>query len=211
MRILILISMLSFLACQNKDTKIITLPVTKDSEAVITPQVTSARSLAIKDSTLLFESHKILNLIAQKDYITLSQNFHPDGVRFSLYGYVDSASDLTIKATDFAQNATKKRTWGMSYGDEKPILKNTSDYFKRHVYDADFLSVTKPTCNVSMPSGSTIINTAEAYKGCDYVEFYKAGTNPKYEGMDWRTLQLVFRKYQDQYKLVGIIHSEWTP
>jgi len=28
--------------------------------------------------------------------------------------------------------------------------------------------------------------------------------------MDWRSLKLVFKKYEDRFYLVGIIHSEWT-
>jgi hypothetical protein len=213
MRTLTFFILISFLACQNKETKT-TAPVKIETSTVMTDAekaLAAAKLVTIKDSTLLFESKKIVELIAQKNYAELAETFHSDGVRFSLYGYVDSTADLVLKAADFAANTAKKRTWGQSYGDEIPIVKNTADYFKKHVYDVDFLSVVKPTCNTYTPSGSSIINTTEAYKGCDYVEFHKTGTNPKFEGMDWKTLQLVFKKEGERYKLIGIIHNEWMP
>jgi hypothetical protein len=214
MRTLTFLILISFFACQNKETKSTTSSVKTETSTVMTDAqkaIEAAKLATIKDSTLLFESKNIVGLIAKKNYVDLAETFHSNGVRFSMYGYVDTTLDLVLKSTDFAQNITKKRTWGNAYGDETPIVKNTSDYFKRHVYDADFLSVMKPTCNAFTPSGSTIINTTEIYKGCDYVEFHKAGTNPKYDGMDWKTLQLVFKKENVRYKLVGLVHNEWTP
>jgi high-affinity K+ transport system ATPase subunit B len=213
MRTLTFCILISFLACQNKETKATTPTKTEISTVMVDAQkeAAAAKLATTKDSTLLFESRRIVGLIAQKNYAGLAETFHPDGVRFSLYGYVDTTSDLVLKAADFVKNTAKKRTWGMSYGDETPIVKNTSNYFKQHVYDVDFLSVIKPTCNAFTPSGSSVINTAEAYKGCDYVEFHKIGTNPKFDGMDWKTLQIVFKKDGERYKLIGVIHNEWMP
>jgi hypothetical protein len=38
----------------------------------------------------------------------------------------------------------------------------------------------------------------------------QSGFDPEYEGMDWRSLRLVFEKKNDIWYLVGIIHDQWT-
>jgi hypothetical protein len=42
------------------------------------------------------------------------------------------------------------------------------------------------------------------------VEYYFPGFEAQYEGMDWKSLRLVFEQHQGSWKLVGIIHNEWT-
>ena len=53
-------------------------------------------------------------------------------------------------------------------------------------------------------------NQFEIYDNPIVVEYYFPGFNPEYEGMDWKSLRLVFEKYEDSWKLVGIIHNQWT-
>jgi hypothetical protein len=48
------------------------------------------------------------------------------------------------------------------------------------------------------------------YRGDSYSEFYFPGFDPKYDGMDWRALRLVFKKENEKLYLVGIIHDQWT-
>jgi hypothetical protein len=210
MKILFFSFLLCFVACQNSDTKSKHLAKT-DTVSVNSTATSPSNKIINQDSILLLEAQKIVAMIQKKDYVALANTFHPEGVRFSIYGYVDTTSDLTLKKDDFVKNLNKKRKWGTSYGDEEPILKNTPDFFKRHVYDADFQSVTKPFCNKKIASGSTIMNTDAYYKGCDFVEFHKEGTKPKLEGMDWKTLHIVLKKVDATYLLVGIVHNEWTP
>ena len=42
------------------------------------------------------------------------------------------------------------------------------------------------------------------------VEYYFSGFNPLNAGMDWVSLRLVFEAFAGQWKLVGIIHNQWT-
>jgi (p)ppGpp synthase/HD superfamily hydrolase len=42
------------------------------------------------------------------------------------------------------------------------------------------------------------------------VEYHFSGFDPKYEGMDWRSLRLVFEEKDNIWHLVGIIHDQWT-
>ena len=36
------------------------------------------------------------------------------------------------------------------------------------------------------------------------------GFDPQYEGMDWSSLRLVIEKYNSEWRLVDLIHGEWT-
>jgi len=42
------------------------------------------------------------------------------------------------------------------------------------------------------------------------VEFYRAPQDPQYGGMDWQSLRLVLLPDGDSWRLVGVIHDEWT-
>src|SRR4030095_7750568 len=54
------------------------------------------------DSAVLKLSKKILKLIKEQDYFELGGYFHPTlGVRFSPYGYIDTASDITFSRKYF--------------------------------------------------------------------------------------------------------------
>ena len=53
-------------------------------------------------------------------------------------------------------------------------------------------------------------NIADAYEGKQRVEFYLSGFDPQYEGMDWKSLTLVFDQVDGQREVIGIIHNQWT-
>jgi len=42
------------------------------------------------------------------------------------------------------------------------------------------------------------------------VEYHFPGFDKKYEGMDWASLRLVLIEAKDGWKLVGIVHDQWT-
>jgi hypothetical protein len=42
------------------------------------------------------------------------------------------------------------------------------------------------------------------------VEYYFPGFDPQYEGMDWRSLRLIFLQDNDVWYLAGIVHDQWT-
>jgi hypothetical protein len=86
-----------------------------------------------------------------------------------------------------------------------------ADYFADFVYDVDFASAPQIAVNQRLGPGNTIDNSAEVYPGDMIVEYHFPGFDPQYDGMDWRSLRLVFKYCQGNYDLVGIIHDEWTP
>ena len=212
MRIFPFLLLILLAACQNNEQKKVeatTSANTTLSEAQKT--AIAAAEIKAKNELILNAAKRILTLIKAKDYAALANSFHSEGVRFSPYSYVDTTMDIVLKAEDFSKNLKKSRKWGEEYGSGAPIKRNTDAYFKRYVYDVDFLSASTPVCNEITPFGNSNPNIKEMYGDCDFVEFHLEGTNPKLEGMDWRTLFVVLKKNDTQYQLVGLVHNEWAP
>jgi hypothetical protein len=141
---------------------------------------------------------------------------HPErGVRFSPYAYVDTETDqvLTREELSDAMASTAVRVWREYAGNGDMIELTYADYHKKFVYDANFLDDAEVGLNESLGEGTTINNLNEVYPPDthDYVEFHIDGIDPTYEGMDWRSLRLVFEKNGMDRTLVGIVHDQWTP
>jgi hypothetical protein len=166
-----------------------------------------------KDSIILSISKELLEIFKNKDYSELTRYIHPEmGVRFSPYAYIDTTSDQTFTNSTYnsAVKSTKKRIWGSFDGTGEPIRMKFKEYFKRFVYDVDFLNAEKTTLNTKSSHGSDLDNLNDIYPGSIYTESYFSGFDEKYGGMDWRALRLVYKEYEGKYYLVGIIHDEWT-
>ena len=143
----------------------------------------------------------------------LSSLVHPEiGVRFTPYSYIDINKDLVfskLRVSKFANNTTKY-TWGAHDGTGDPIDRTPKEYFARFVYDKDFINAPKITYNMVVGTGNTLENQFEIYADSIIVEYYIPGTDPRYGGMDWKSLRLVFNRYGASWYLTGVIHNEWT-
>lgn len=59
--------------------------------------------------------------------------------------------------------------------------------------------------------GAVANNLFEMFPEAIIVEYHLLGADPKKEGMDWRSLFLVFEKADDsKWYLVDITHFEWS-
>lgn len=147
------------------------------------------------------------------DMKKLSHFIHPDkGVRFSPYSYVDLENDLVFTAIQirniFAD--TTKYIWGVYDATGYPIELTFVEYFKQFIYDQDFAKAKEIGYNRIIGKGNTINNNFEVYPGTIIVEFHFPGFDPKYQGIDWKSLRLVFEEKDGIWYLVGIIHDQWT-
>ncbi|HEV8269657.1 MAG TPA: hypothetical protein VGQ04_00050, partial [Chitinophagaceae bacterium] len=68
----------------------------------------------------------------------------------------------------------------------------------------------KRSVNKFIGAGNSLNNLEMVYKNCDFTESNFSGFDKKYEGMDWKTLRLVFKERNKRFYLIGIIHDEWT-
>lgn len=157
----------------------------------------------------------VLTALRDYDMEKLSELVHPEeGVRFTPYAYVDVDKNLV-----FSQNEIKdmsldstKYVWGSYDGKGDPIELTFSDYYKKFIFDEDYMNAEETNIsNAKLPvRGNTLDNCFEVYKNSIIVEYYFSGFDPQYEGMDWKSLRLVFEKMDDTWYLVGIIHGQWT-
>lgn len=166
-----------------------------------------------KDSTLLALRKEILTAIKNNDYIKFAGFIHPvDGVRFSPQGYIMIDGDQKFKKDEFINKCQQKIKikWGAYDGSGDPIQLTIDEYFKRFVYDANFVAPKEIAINKILGKGNWHYNIKDVYNGCDFVDSYFPEIDKKMDGMDWRTLRLVFKKYNGSYCLVGVIHDEWA-
>ena len=161
-----------------------------DSQEGATDQQTTEVS---KDVLILDLTTEILRTFKEKEYHRLTDFFHPvQGVRFSPYGYVDTASHLTFSASSFqaAIDEDKRLIWGSYDGTGDNILLAPTDYFEKFVYDVDFLHAEETSVNRFLGTGNTLNNLQTIYPGSEFSESYFSGFEAKYGGMDWRSLRL---------------------
>jgi hypothetical protein len=165
------------------------------------------------DSLVVAMKKQVLTALKNKDFNTFATYVHPTlGVRFSPYAFVDTASDLTFQANDLLSKISlkKKIHWGPYSAGEEEIMMTVEQYFARFIYNADFLNAEKSSLNEMIGGGTTTNNLVETYKNCPFTESYFSGFEKKFDGMDWCSLRLVFKKHEGKYYLVGIVHDEWT-
>lgn len=158
----------------------------------------------------------VVRALKNGDMQQLAAWVHPEkGLRFSPYAYVDTGTDLVLTREEMetAMGDPAVRIWGSYAGSGEPIKLAFSGYYKQFVYDADFAGKAKVSVNQSLGQGTTVNNLSEVYPSgsYDFVEYYIAGIDPSAQGMDWRSLRLVFERIGQDHALVGMVHDQWTP
>lgn len=163
--------------------------------------------------SLLYITVEVINAIKTKDFNKLAGFVHPTkGLRFSPYDNIDIETSNVFTA-DEVKNLLKDDKvymWGHYDGSGEPIELNFSDYYEKFIYDVDFANPQIIGNNVVVSYGNAIDNIKEIYPESYFIELHFKGLDPKYEGMDWRSLKLVFERENDTWYLVAIVHGQWT-
>ena len=204
-----LFSLFSLIACNNNykkdaEKKEDSITIVIDSSKAITPN---------SDSLVLASSRQVLSFLKNKAFIQLAGLFHPQqGVRFSPYGHIDTAKDIVLSSQQFLQAIQKKNIihWGYYDGSGDSILLNAAQYYKKFIYNADFVNAEKTSFNKMIGAGNSVNNLTSIYQDLNFTESHFSGFDKKYGGMDWTSLRLVFKLLQGKYYLVGIVHDQWT-
>lgn len=158
---------------------------------------------------------EVARALRDRDFAALAAHVHPvEGVRFSPYPYVDAEAHLALTATELtaAAESSAVRQWGHHDGSGEPIRLSFRDYVDRFVYDAPYLEEATVGVDRLQPTGNALDNLRAIYPGARVVEYYVPGSDPRYGGMDWRSLRLVFEPGEGgrHWWLVGVVHGEWT-
>jgi hypothetical protein len=155
----------------------------------------------------------MIKALSSKDADTIADLVHPtQGVRFTPYTNVSLENDLVFSQKEmrsFFQDQ-KVYLWGYYDGSGEPINLTPSQYYEKFVYAEDYINSKQVGYNQVLSSGNALENQFEVYSNPIVVEYYFPGFNPEYDGMDWRSLRLVFESYKNEWKLVGIINNQWT-
>lgn len=195
-------------------------PASQPQETAVpsAPAETSAPEEPVEGQppTALESAATVLRALKNSDMETLSSWVHADkGVRFSPYAYVDPKKDLVFTREEIKElmEDSTKRVWREYAGSGDLIELTFAEYFKKFVYDADFAGKAEIALNQGLGQGTTLNNINEVYpkETHDFVEYHISGIDPAVEGMDWRSLRLVFEKIGQDHALVGIVHDQWTP
>lgn len=167
----------------------------------------------LKSKSIESRANDAILALKNKDANKLATLVHPDkGVRFSPYAYVNIEKDLIFTSPQihgiFADKT--KYHWGQYDRSGETIELTFEEYYKRFIYDQDFANAEKVSYNRVIGRSNTTNNSFEVYSDSIIVEYHFSGFDPQYNGMDWRSLRLVFEKEDGVWYLVGISHDEWA-
>jgi hypothetical protein len=164
------------------------------------------------EQAMLDRAAEVVAALKDKDMARLSAYVDPQlGLRFSPYAVVKD-TDLVFPVDTVAglMADTTVFTWGAYQATGEPIELTFADYYASFIYDVDFASAPQVALNHRLGVSTTMDNSHEFYPNAMIVEYYFPGFDPQLEGMDWRSLRLVFQQTKDTWYLVGIIHDQWT-
>jgi len=188
------------------------LPVSTPAAAVYS-NVSAPPLDSEDDEPLLERGAQVLEALNADDYSALAGTVHPEkGVRFTPYSSVDVETDLVFsrdRLTQAAQDA-KAYTWGVTDGRGSPLVASVPEYFARYVWNTDYTQAPVVSIDEVAETGNALENVREAYPEARFIEYHFPSLDPENEGFDWCSLKLVFEVWENQWYLVGMIHSEWT-
>ena len=168
------------------------------------------------EQTIARRARQVLVFLKSRNIAGLSTFVHPrKGLRFSPYHSVNlqKGGDRVFNRSQVrGLLANKKRyLWGEDDGSGDPIRLSFAGYYRKFLYDHDYLRARDVTYNSdTLSSGNLINNIRESYPAAIIVEYHFPGFQEKYGGMDWTSLWLVFEKQGNEWYLVGLVHGEWT-
>ena len=193
--------------CNNRKSK-------KDSDQTSRDTAVQAGPATSAESNVLALTKGVMAALRDSNYKALAAFIHPSiGVRFTPYGYVDTVQDIVLKPGEILNELSGQpvtRTWGEFDGTGDPIKMTLKAYMNKFVYDVDFSTPEVININKIVSLGNAPDNIRAVYGDVQYTESHFSGFDKKYDGMDWRSLRLVFKNIEGKDWLVGIIHDQWT-
>ena len=178
----------------SPDTSKYRIPATR-ARAIITGRATQAL-LAIKNFDLL----------------KLSDMVHPrKGVRFSEYAWIDW-DDKRLSRQQLRNLARRDRREVWFTADEAgtPMRMTTREYFRKHLYEHDYLKASRVTYNTQHKRSNTIPNVLDFFPRAIVVEYYEPDPVDPVNERGWPTLWLAFEKVGSQWYLVGVVKDSPT-
>ncbi len=157
-------------------------------------------------------AQEVVLAFEKKDYNELIKYFSDKGVVFSPYATLSPKKQMRFTADEFlaAVKSNKEFKWGQYDGTGEEIKLSVAAYLKKFVTKANFSEAEAISFDAVMKRGNSINNIFDVYPNAHYVEFHFSGLDPKYEGMDWTSLRLVFERIGEEYYLIAVVQDQWT-
>ena len=158
-------------------------------------------------------ANELISALKNKDAKIITDFVHPEkGVRFTPYTRVSAENDLIVCKEDILSFFEDENlyVWGYYDGSGEEIKLTPDQYYEKFVYSEDFINAKEVGYNEVLTSGNMIENQFEVYKNSIIVEYHIPEIDPQFQGLDWQSLRLVFEEFEGNWKLVGIIHNQWT-
>lgn len=165
-----------------------------------------------QDAQLKVIALDVVEYLQERDLSALIPLIDPEqGLRFSPYPHINTDTDLVFKADALPSfKDTNKLQWGIADGSGEALDLSFRDYYEKFVYNNDFADAPNVSVNKILAKGNSESNITKVYPSASYVEFYFPGFDKELDGMDWQSLVLVFIPSADDWKLVDIVHGQWT-
>lgn len=211
---IVILLVMSLTACANN---VVSEKNSENSEVIIVKEYELTEEGIIKpevaQGVIEQTADEIIQAISDRNSERISELVHPvKGLRYTPYTYVSLEQDRVLSKEEvksfFKDN--KAYVWGHYDGIGDEISLTPSEYYEKFIYSKDFKTAEKVGYNQVLSRGNMLENQFEVYENPIVVEYYFSGFDPKYEGIDWESLRLVFEQYENDWKLVGIIHNQWT-
>ena len=194
-----------------------------DTKEIQKAKVTARPGKKLNNETVLENElqgrgKKIIRLLSKGDLKSLARYVHPvEGLRFSMSPAVNTKKDMVFSRSELLHFFSYFRlyTWGYDEENGTPVRLNSLDYYQNYVYDAPYADTHVITYHDASNPGFTTSNCFEVYPHAIVVEYRVSGGSKENNDANWRSIYLVFEKYQSGRKdqswfLTGIIHEEWT-
>ncbi len=156
---------------------------------------------------------KIIALLSNGNVESLAQYVHPEqGLRFSMSSGVNPKKDIVFSKEELIHFFRSHRLYNWGYDEENgmPIHLNTSDYYQNYVYDAPYADTREISYHDDANVGFPTSNCFEVYPHSIVAEYRVSEAGAKENNdVNWRSIRLVFQKYQKAWLLTGIIHEQW--
>jgi hypothetical protein len=169
-------------------------------------------SPADAEAQLAKRAAEVVAVLATDDLAKLAPFVHrAKGLRFSPYGRMGK-KDVIFQAIDLPTlwSDGKVYVWGRYIPSGDAISLRVPEYWPRFVYGQDFAHAPQVAYNRVIDPGKLKENSADFYPGSAFAEYFVPG-DAKGAGVDWEGLRLVFEKEKEEWRLVAIVHSGWTP
>lgn len=164
-------------------------------------------------SGLLRAAARAAEALKAEDYETLGELVHPErGVTCTASSTVDPETDQNFTADEIRglPEDPGQYLWGYEDGRGTPILLTMEEFVRQYIFSVDYTQAPEVGVDRVVLSGNALENVAQAYPGCRFVDLCYPERDPDLGGLDWCSLKLVFAPLEGQWRLVGLIHSQWT-